>query len=397
MTVKKKVTILGSTGSIGENTVDLLKAKLDKFEIVALSAGSNVELLIEQVKILKPKFVAIADESKSDTLREALATIDKNIEISVGEGAMIWAASHKVDITISAIVGFAGLRPTMQAIENSKAIALANKECLVCAGHFMMDKIAKFGVDLLPVDSEHNAIFQVFDDQNSNNIKRLILTASGGPFLRKTREELKDITPKEAVVHPNWSMGAKISVDSATMMNKSLEIIETHYIFNMPSSKIDVLMHPQSVVHSMVEYIDGSILAQMGAFDMRTPIAYALAWPSRMKTTGSRLDISQAFALEFIPPDLDRFPMLRLVREVMDTGGAMPIVFNTANEIAVSEFLSENISFLDIENTIFDITEYASSKQYMVTSIEDIFEIDREIRIISLEKIKKHATNIGYA
>ncbi len=395
MAEKKKITILGSTGSIGKNTLDIIAANPDKFDIVALSAGSNVNLLLEQAKLFKPKLIAIANSGKSKILKDALK--NTKIEIVSGNMAAVEAASLHTDVTISAIVGFAGLKPTMRAIENSKIIALANKECLVCAGSYMMNKIKQFKAELLPLDSEHNAIFQVFDSSKLENIVRIILTASGGPFLKKTRDELKNITPKQAITHPNWSMGAKISVDSATMMNKALEIIEAHHLFNMSSDKIDVLIHPQSTIHSMVEYIDGSLLAQLGAPDMRTPIAYTLAWPNRMNTTGSKLDISNYMNLEFYPPNTKRFPLLKLVREVIDEGKILPVVFNAAGEVAVYEFLQGNISFLDIENIIFDMVEHASNIKFKVNEFEDIFPIDEEIRIITLEKIKKHATNIGYS
>ncbi len=383
-TAKRSVTVLGSTGSVGTNTLDLLAGSPHKYSVTALTAGKNVALLSEQARLFRPAFVALADESGYAALKEALA--GTGIACGAGESAVLEAASIESDVCVAAISGFAGLKPSLAALENSGALALANKESLVCAGVFMTGAAEKNGCPILPVDSEHNAIFQVLEQKRPEDVRRLVLTASGGPFLNRARNELQHITPAEAVAHPNWSMGAKISVDSATMMNKALEVIEAHYLFGFSSEKIDVLMHPQSVVHSMVEYIDGSILAQMGASDMRTPIAYAFAWPERMETTGAFLDLSQALQLDFLPPDTMRFPALSMVRDVLKAGGAMPTVFNSANEVAVDSFLRGGIGFLDIESVIASVMEKADALS-PPSGVEDIILIDKEIRACARDVI----------
>lgn len=382
---QRKITVLGATGSVGTNTLDLLSSNREKFRVTALTGGSNALLLAQQAQQFRPDFVALADEAAYKTLKEALS--GSGITCGAGENAVIEAAEMAADVTVAAISGFAGLKPALTAIEQGNILALANKEPLVCAGAFMTLAAQKAGCDILPVDSEHNAIFQVLDNKRPESIKRLILTASGGPFLHKSRAEIADVTPAEAVAHPNWSMGAKISVDSATMMNKALEVIEAHYLFNMPQRKIDVLMHPQSIVHSMVEYIDGSILAQLGASDMRTPIAYALAWPDRMTTTGGILDLTKPQTLEFLPPDTARFPALALVRQVLDAGGAMPTVFNSANEIAVTAFLNGEIGFTAIDSLVAAAVEQAAGRIPAPENLEDIFAADQEIRSLTREQI----------
>ena len=385
VTEQRSVTVLGATGSVGTNTLDLLASAGEKFRITALTGGSNAMLLAQQAQTFRPDFVALADEAGHNTLKELLS--GSGIACGAGESAVMDAAAMAADVTVAAISGFAGLKPALTAIEQGNILALANKESLVCAGAYMTLAAQKSGCDILPVDSEHNAIFQVLDNKQPENIKRLILTASGGPFLRKNRAEITDVTPAEAVAHPNWSMGAKISVDSATMMNKALEVIEAHYLFDIPQGKIDVLMHPQSIVHSMVEYIDGSILAQLGASDMRTPIAYALAWPERMATTGGFLDLTKPQTLEFLPPDTVRFPALALVRQVLDAGGAMPTVFNSANEIAVAAFLNGEIGFTDIESLVAAAVEQADGRISAPENLEDIFAADMEIRALTCERI----------
>ncbi|HVY12865.1 MAG TPA: 1-deoxy-D-xylulose-5-phosphate reductoisomerase, partial [Alphaproteobacteria bacterium] len=307
---RRRVTVLGSTGSVGRQTVELLQANPGAFETVALTAQNNVELLIQQARALKPAVAVVGDESKLAALREGLA--GTGIDAQAGAAAIVEAAKRKSDVVMAAIVGAAGLPATLEAARQGAAVAFANKECLVCAGPLMMREVARYGARLLPVDSEHNAIFQVFDGERRDAIARLILTASGGPFRNASLDDMKKVTPQQAVKHPVWAMGAKISVDSATMMNKGLEIIEAHFLFDMPESKIDVLVHPQSVVHSMVEYKDGSVLAQMGTPDMRTPIAYSLAWPQRMEAPVQRLDLAKQGTLTFEAPDETRFPALRL-------------------------------------------------------------------------------------
>jgi 1-deoxy-D-xylulose-5-phosphate reductoisomerase len=346
----KRVTVLGSTGSVGTQTLELIEANPGQFTVAALTAHSNVELLARQARKVKTELAVIGDETKYDALKDALA--GTGIEIAAGKQAVKEAAERSSDWVMAAIVGAAGLPPTLAAVERGATVAFANKECLVCAGPLMMRRVAQHGATLLPVDSEHNAIFQVFDEDGRDGIERLILTASGGPFRNATTEEMRGMTREQAVKHPVWSMGAKISIDSATMMNKGLEVIEAHFLFNMPSAQIDVLVHPQSVIHSMVEYKDGSVLAQLGSPDMRTPIAYALAWPRRMATPAQRLDLVKQGALTFEAPDEKRFPALRLAREAMNRGDTAPAILNAANEVAVAAFLDGRIGFLDIARIV---------------------------------------------
>jgi 1-deoxy-D-xylulose-5-phosphate reductoisomerase len=375
----RSVAVLGSTGSVGQSTVDLLRAHRDRFSVNVLTAHKNVALLAEQAKELGAAQAVIADERLYPVLKEALS--GTGIEAAAGHQAVIDAAAMGADWTMAAIVGAAGVESTLKAIEQGGTIALANKESLVCAGPFMMAAVEKSGARLLPVDSEHNAVFQVFDTAQRPAIKRIILTASGGPFLRKSRAELADVTPEQAVRHPTWSMGAKISVDSATMMNKSLEIIEAAYLFNLPSEKIDVLIHPQSVVHSMVEYIDGSILAQMGAPDMRTPIAHAMGWPERLQTTGAQLDLTKPLNMSFEPIDIERFVAIKLARQALKAGAGHPTVLNAANEVAVQAFLEGRLKFLDIESVSAQALQ--SVNFGAISGINDIFELDRTARALA--------------
>ncbi|MEL6688111.1 MAG: 1-deoxy-D-xylulose-5-phosphate reductoisomerase [Pseudomonadota bacterium] len=343
----RKVTVLGSTGSIGLSTLDLLeRSETSAFDVVGLSANRNVDLLVEQARAFRPKAVAIADESLEAELSQKLSGGD--IDVYAGSQGLVELARLDADITMAAIVGAAGLEPTLTAVGQGNTVALANKECLVCAGSVFMDAVKAHGTTLLPVDSEHNAIFQVLDQDRPEGIRRLILTASGGPFRETSLEQLREVTREDALNHPVWSMGAKISIDSATMMNKGLELIEAAWLFNRPSAEIDIIVHPQSIVHSMVEYVDGSVLAQMGSPDMRTPIAYALAWPERMDTPVERLDLAKVSQLSFFDPDPVRFPAIRLAREALEAGGAAPCILNAANEVAVEAFLNGQIKFLDI-------------------------------------------------
>ena len=345
--MSRTITILGSTGSIGLSTLDLLRrAEPGEFEVVGLSANTSAADLAAQAIEFGAKAVAIADESALPALREALG--DARVEVFAGSDGVVELARLSADITMAAIVGSAGLEPTMAAVEQGRRVALANKECLVCAGETFMAAVRKHGTELLPVDSEHNAIFQVLEHDRPEGVRRLILTASGGPFRETTMEALRSVTRENALAHPTWSMGAKISIDSATLMNKGLELIEAAWLFDRPSAEIDVVVHPQSVIHSMVEYVDGSVLSQMGSPDMRTPIAYALGWPDRMATPVERLDFATLGALTFEAPDLERFPALRLAREALEAGGQAPCVLNAANEVAVADFLAGRIAFLDI-------------------------------------------------
>ncbi|MBV6632602.1 MAG: 1-deoxy-D-xylulose-5-phosphate reductoisomerase [Alphaproteobacteria bacterium] len=371
-TKTKSVTILGATGSIGCSTLDIIGHHADHFRVVAMTANRNGALIIEQARKFNPQFLAIADPATGDKVREALA--DTRIEVATGPEALVEAAKIHSDIVVAGIVGAAGLPATMAAVDRGAAVALANKEALVCAGPLMIDLVRRSEAQLLPLDSEHNAIFQVFDPANREGIRRLILTASGGPFRTASLEEMRAVTPEQAVAHPNWSMGAKISVDSATMMNKGLEVIEAHFLFDMPLEQIDVVFHPQSVIHSMVEYADGSVLAQMGTPDMRTPIAHCLAWPDRLEKPGDRLDFATIGALTFEQADELRFPALRLARQSLETGGTAPTVLNAANEVAVAAFLAGEIGFTRIAEHVETVLNLADIKP--VSTLDDVFAAD---------------------
>ncbi len=373
---RRGVTILGSTGSIGKNTVSLIEAEPELYRVEALVANTNADLLAEQARRLTPRMAVVADTRALPRLRQLLD--GTGIAVAGGPEAVVEAAQLPADWVMAAIVGAAGLAPTLAAIRRGVTIALANKECLVCAGQLMMAEVERCGATLLPVDSEHSAIFQVFDFDQKDRIDKIILTASGGPFRRTALEAMADVTPAQAVAHPNWSMGAKISVDSATMMNKGLELIEAYHLFGLPETQIDILVHPQSVIHSAVAYVDGSVLAQLGSPDMRTPIAYALGWPERIAAPAPKLDLAAIAQLTFEAPDPVRFPALRLARQALQAGGTAPIVLNAANEVAVAAFLGERVSFLDIA-TIVEET-LAAVPEIALTSIEDVFGQDRRAR-----------------
>jgi len=372
----KKVSILGATGSIGKSTLDLIERSPEAFEVVALTASVNATALADAARRTGAKLAVIADETRLGELETALQ--GTNCRAAVGADALVQAAAGDADLVVAAIVGCAGLKPTMAAVEAGKTVALANKEALVTAGDLMTEAVRKHGATLLPVDSEHNAIFQSLAGSHIDQVSRIILTASGGPFRTATAERMRDATPAEAVAHPNWSMGAKISVDSATLMNKGLELIEAHYLFGLPSDRIDILVHPQSVIHSLVEYVDGSVLAQLGSPDMRIPIAYALAWPDRMPTPAQRLDLAAIARLDFEEPNLERFPALRLAREALEAHGSAPAVLNAANEVAVASFLEGGIKFPDIARLVE--TALQENDRPAPQSIEDVFEIDRDVR-----------------
>ena len=342
----KSVTVLGSTGSVGTQTVELLAANPDLYQVRALVAGRNAKLLAEQAIALRAEIAVLASPAGYAELSDLLA--GSGIEAACGQAAIVEAASRPADWTMCAIMGAAGLHATLAAIQRGGAIALANKEALVCAGDVMLRAVAAASATLLPVDSEHNAIFQAKADGNHGAIEKIILTASGGPFRTASLEEMRHAQPEAALKHPVWSMGAKISIDSATMMNKGLELIEASRLFSMGSEMIDVLIHPQSTVHGLVCYRDGSVLAQLGSPDMRVPIAHTLAWPSRIATRAPRLDLAALGKLEFSAPDLQRFPALRLAREALQAGGGVPTLMSAANEVAVEAFLQRRIGFLDI-------------------------------------------------
>jgi 1-deoxy-D-xylulose-5-phosphate reductoisomerase len=375
-TAPRRVTILGSTGSVGCNTIDLIDRNRGRFEVAAMTAGSNGALLAEQALRLRPRFAALADPAGYGDLKRALS--GSGIAVGAGPDALVEAAEHPADWIMAAIVGAAGLAPTLAAIRSGGIIAFANKECLVCAGPLMMREVAKSGATLLPVDSEHNAIFQVFDFDRRDAIEELVLTASGGPFLRLSLDAMREVTPAEATNHPNWDMGDKISIDSATMMNKGLEIIEAQHLFGLGEDRISVLVHPQSVVHSLVRYVDGSVLAQLGQPDMRTPIAYTLAWPERMSAPVEPLNLATLSTLTFEEPDPQRFPALRLAREALRAGGTMPTALNAANEEAVAGFLKKRIGFLDIARLVEHILSEMPAGR--MDSLDTVLGTDAEAR-----------------
>jgi len=373
---RRGVTILGSTGSIGCNTVELVEARPDLYRVEALTANCRVDILADQARRLRPNLAVVADESAYGVLKDALA--GTGIAVAAGAAAVVEAAQLPADWVMASIVGAAGLAPTLAAVRRGAFIGLANKECLVCAGALMTAEVAAHGATLLPVDSEHSAIFQVLDAAQPEAVEKIILTASGGPFRQRTRDEMAAMTPEQAVAHPNWSMGAKISVDSASMMNKGLELIEAHHLFAVPEDRIDIVVHPQSVIHSMVSYVDGSVLAQLGSPDMRTPIAYALGWPKRIHAPAPRLDLAAIGQLTFETPDAERFPALRLARAALQTGGSAPTVLNAANEVAVQAFLGRRIGFLQIAAVVEATLEKVDP--LLPSSIDDVLAQDARAR-----------------
>ncbi|MBM3567936.1 MAG: 1-deoxy-D-xylulose-5-phosphate reductoisomerase [Alphaproteobacteria bacterium] len=381
----RRISILGATGSVGQSTIDLLSRHPGAFQVEALTAQRNVERLAADARRLGARFAAIGDEARHADLKAALA--GSGIEAGAGRAALIEAARRPADLTMAAIVGYAGLEPTMAAIEAGRIVALANKETLVAAGPLVVERVKACGATLLPVDSEHNAIFQVFDFARAERVSRILLTASGGPFRDAPAEALARVTPDQAIAHPVWSMGAKISVDSATLMNKGLELIEAAWLFPVPEPRIEVLIHPQSIVHSLVEYVDGSVLAQLGAPDMRTPIAYALGWPDRIAGPAPRLDLAAIGRLTFQAPDETRFPALRLARQALRAGGAAPAVLNAANEVAVEAFLGGRIGFLDIAALVASVLDEGPAGP--LTSLESLRSVDRRARARANELAQK--------
>ncbi|WP_297800271.1 1-deoxy-D-xylulose-5-phosphate reductoisomerase [uncultured Brevundimonas sp.] len=391
--ISRRVSVLGSTGSVGTSTLELMEAAeatgSGRFEVEVLTGGRNVEKLAEQCRRWKPKLVVIADESRRESLSAALAGTET--EVAAGASAIVEAATRPADWVMASIVGAAGLRSAWAAASTGATLALANKESLVCCGPALLDRVAKSGGRIIPVDSEHSAIFQVFTAERPERIERLILTASGGPFRQTPLEAMRSITPEQAVAHPNWSMGAKISVDSASMANKGLELIEAAYLFGMPQSKIDVVIHPESIVHSLVEYVDGSTLAQLGPPDMKTPIACALSWPDRMPWPAKKLDLATIGKLTFEAPDTQRFPALKLAREALEAGGVSPIVFNAANEVAAFAFLDRRLAFLNIAAVITETLERADSVGLAIgdgDAAESALAVDEAARAIARDIVK---------
>lgn len=369
----KRISILGSTGSIGRSTLSVVEQFPDRFRVAALAAGNNIELLEQQIRRFKPALVAVAGAAAAKALAERIGAPGPKI-VSGVEGMIEAAAADEADVTVSAIVGTAGLVPTMAAISAGKTIALANKEVLVSAGDLVMRECRSRGVELLPVDSEHSAIFQCLLAGESREIKRLILTASGGPFRSFSPAELASATPAQALKHPNWSMGRKITIDSATLMNKGLEVIEAHWLFGLPQDRISVLVHPQSIVHSMVEYCDGAVVAQLGMPDMKGPIAYALSYPERLADVSPPLELAKIRTLTFEEPDYERFPCLAYAFDALKAGGSMPAVLSAANEVAVKFFLDGKIGFQDIARVIRTVMDAHSPSS--ITTVEDALKAD---------------------
>ncbi len=380
----KTVTILGATGSVGSSTLDLIEREPDRFRVVALTANCDVAKLAAAAIRTRAEFAVVADEACLPDLRAALE--GTGVRAGGGAAGIAEAAASGADWTMGAIVGCAGLKPVMAAIEQGGVVVIANKEPLVSAGEVILAAAARTGATLLPADSEHNAIFQCLDSARPHAVRRIILTCSGGPFRKSTIEEMRRVTPEQAVAHPNWSMGAKISVDSATLMNKGLELIEAARLFPIPADRIEIVLHPQSVIHSLVDYVDGSVLAQLGPPDMRTPIAHTLAWPDRMATPMAPLDLVAIGRLDFEAPDPVRFPALRLAREAVQAGGARPAILNAANEVAVAAFLERRIGFLEIaaivEDTLMRYDPVAPD------SVDAVLAIDARARALAVERVK---------
>ena len=392
-----QLTILGSTGSIGVSTLDVVARHPERYRVIALTAQSQDNILFEQCTRFSPRYAVLLDETAAARLQQRIALTDLETEVLCGVAALERVASlPEVDTVMAAIVGAAGLRPTLAAAYAGKKILLANKEALVMAGQVFMDAVNNNNATLLPIDSEHNAIFQALPYNYSRHhagglaasgVSKILLTASGGPFLKTTMSALQSVTPEEACAHPNWVMGRKISVDSATMINKGLEVIEAHWLFNAPADLIQVVVHPQSVVHSLVQYVDGSVLAQLGNPDMRTPIAHALAYPERIEAGVEPLDLLKVGTLNFVAPDLTRFPCLALAYEALRAGGTLPAVLNAANEVAVAAFLSKKIPFLAISSLIDGVL--TNSTVESIGTLEDVFRADEGARVLANDLIKR--------
>jgi 1-deoxy-D-xylulose-5-phosphate reductoisomerase len=389
--IPRSVTILGATGSIGASTIDLLKREPTRYRLEAVCANRNAEALAQIARDLRARFAAVADENAYGTLKANLA--GTGIEVAAGASALIEAARRPADWVMAAIAGATGLEPTLAAVERGGSVALANKECLVCAGTLFMRRAAQAGTTILPVDSEHNAVFQALSAGRRDDVARVVLTASGGPFRTWSKEAIRAATPEQALRHPNWSMGPKVTIDSATLMNKGLELIEAHHLFALEPDKIDVVVHPQSVVHGLVEYRDGSLVAQLGPPDMRVPIAHCLAWPIRMDRAGPRLDLAAVAKLTFEAPDLDRFPALGLARQALVAGSGAPTVLNAANEVAVAEFIGGRLRFPGIATLVAATLEGAAARGLLrePVSVADALDIDRGTRAFAKELLPEIA------
>jgi len=387
----RAVTILGATGSIGASTIDLLKRERERYRVEAVSANTNAAALAAIARELGARFAAVGDPAVYGELKDALS--GSRIEAGAGESALVEAAQRPAELVIGAITGAAGLKPTLAAAERGIIVALANKETLVCAGGLFMRRAAASGATVLPVDSEHNALFQAMSGSRREDVRRMILTASGGPFRTASAETIRTATVEQALKHPNWSMGAKVTIDSATLMNKGLELIEAHHLFAIPSEQIDVLVHPQSIVHSLVDFCDGSLIAQLGSPDMRIPIAYCLAWPERIDGPAPRLDLARAATLTFEEPDLARFPALELARRSLEAGGAATTVLNAANEVAVAEFLARRLNFAAISALVEATLEAALSRNWTAEpeSVEEALSVDHESRLLALDLLPEIA------
>jgi 1-deoxy-D-xylulose-5-phosphate reductoisomerase len=388
---ERSVTLLGATGSVGASTVDLLKREGKRYRVEAVSANKSSAALAALARQLGARFAAVGDPACYGDLKDALA--GTGIEVGAGESGLIEAAERPAEWVLGAITGAAGLKPTLAAADRGAIVALANKETLVCAGDLFMRRAAAAGATILPVDSEHNALFQAMSGSRREEVRRVILTASGGPFRTTSADAIRVATVEQALKHPNWSMGPKITVDSATLMNKGLEVIEAHHLYSLPSDQIDVLVHPQSIVHSLVEFCDGSMIAQLGSPDMRIPIAYCLAWPGRIMGPAPRLDLARAATLSFEEPDLARFPALALARRALEAGGAAPTVLNAANEVAVAEFLARRLNFAGISALVEATLEAAMSRNWTSEpkSVEDALSIDHNARLLARDLLPEIA------
>lgn len=391
----RSVTILGSSGSVGANTIDLIEhhnsRKPGTYRVVALTAKSNAKELAAQARRLKPEFVAIAEHARYGDLKAELA--GTGIEIAAGADTIEEAATRDADWVMASIVGSAGLRPTLAAVRRGITVALANKECLVCAGDLFMSEVRRAKATLLPVDSEHNAVFQVLEADQPQAVERITLTASGGPFRTWAHEAMRAVTPEQACKHPNWNMGSKISVDSATLMNKGLELIEAHHLFSVPADRLSVVVHPQSIIHSLVSYVDGSVLAQLGSPDMRTPIAYTLGYPKRIDAPTQRLNLADLGQLSFEAPDTVRFPCLALAQDALRRQRGAPTILNAANEVAVEAFLARKLAFLDIPRLVESVLRACEPNGRTPASVADALELDEFARTTAARQLDTIRTN----